>query len=180
MKIKRAGGIAAAIAVLGWTGIAQADHLCADQADRIEMKANMIGCANSDDYSTLTGTWDWDPIWQFKGGNDDGCKVHLGIASQLYVKHNKPQFGQGRSKTAYRDAKGAANALRDHKFENALLHLQNVVDTIESSARLNSDPDWGVFKGKTAAGWAKDIRTFAETIKLEIFDPDTGKGCSVK
>ena len=180
MKIKQAGGIVAAIAVLGWTSIAQADHLCADQADRIEMEAYKIACANSAEYSITGATWNYKPIWQFQGTKGDGCKVHLGIASQLYVKHKKPPLGQGRSKTAYRDAKGAANALRDHKFEDALLHLQNVVDTIESSARLNTDPEWGELDGKTAAAWAEHFRTFAANMKLEILDPDTGEGCSVE
>lgn len=181
MKIKQAGGIAAVIAVLGWTGIAQADHLCAAEAKEIREAASAIACSYGD-YATSGGEWNNQAIWQF-GKDGDGCKVHQGIAQQLFDRHGRPPKYKGENRSGSKDnplrfAKGAAAALLDHKFEEALLHLQNVVDTIDSAARLNTE--FGKLDGKDAADWALSVRNFAANMKLAIYDPDTGTGCSVQ
>ena len=136
MNIKKmSGSLVAAISVLALSGPALAGD-CTEVADAVEAAAINLICTTD---GGITG-WTGDNIWQWKGKGELGCAVHAKLAKQLYVPFDasKPPPKKG----GKNDGKGAANALRDHKYEDALLHLQNFWDTIEYNARLNSDnPD---------------------------------------
>ena len=132
---KITGGLAAAVAMLGLSGAAVADHDdCAGVADKIIMKTSWLLCDDNG------GQYDFDPIWQFQGKKGNGCEVHFKLAKQLYVPHDDPPKDRGKGK-GFRLAQGAANSILDHNYESAILHLQNFQETIESSAKLNPDPD---------------------------------------
>lgn len=192
MNIKKIGGsLAVAIVMLSLSAFAQAEE-CSVVAQDIEDEAFTYGCdygeyvflVTNEDGTTRTGDWRWDSIWQFKGTRGDGCKVHLGLISQLYVPHGSPPKGKGSSKNnGYRDAQGAANALRDNKPEDALHHLQNVIDTIDNSAKLNLELKRKVYIGPVLTEVRADyfaglLREFAEAAKLRIYNPDNGYRCS--
>lgn len=136
MKIKKmSGSLAVAVTVLALSAPAMAGD-CDDVADAIEAAANNLICTTD---GGLTG-WTGDAIWQWKGKGELGCAVHKKLAKQLFVPFDPSKPPP--KKKGNNDAKGAANALRDHKYESAILHLQNFWDTIEYNARLNSDnPD---------------------------------------
>ena len=193
--MKTISGVAAAVAMLGLSAIAQAEE-CTKLADDIEEVAFDYGCYFGEynllvenyypDGSSRAGEWNYAPIWQWKGGkNGDGCKVHLGLISQLYVPHGSPPKGQGNGK-GYRDAKGAANALRDGKPEDAYYHLQNVIDTIDNAAKLNEDLEVEVYFGGNLVTVRADyfegrLRQFAVDTQELIYDPDTEEVlCSVQ
>ena len=191
MKTKKTiSGVAAAVAMLGLSGIAQAEE-CSAIADDIVEKAFEYGCNYGEFYFydaglAREGEWEWDSIWQWKGGkNGDGCKVHLGLISQLYVPHGSPPKGKGNGK-GYRDAKGAANALRDEKPVDAYYHLQNVIDTIDNAAKLNEDLEVEVYFGGNLVTVRADdfedrLRQFAVDTQELIYAPDTEEVlCSVQ
>ena len=194
MKTMKTGGRLTAIAaMLSLSALAQAEE-CAAIADDIEDMAFYHICNWGDEAYTVidkkpdgtirTGEWGWDAIWQWKGKGELGCKIHYSIASQLYVPHGSPPKNKGSSKNnGYRQAQGAAAALRDNKLESALLHLQNVIDTIDNSAKLNPD-----FRETTVPGipapvgadyFAGELRQFAVAAKARVLDPVTGEFCSV-
>ena len=161
MNIKKmSGSLVTAISVLALSAPAMAGD-CDDVADAVEAAANNLICTTD---GGVTG-WSGDAIWQFKGKGDLGCAVHSKLAKQLYVPHDEPPLGRGKGK-GNNVAQGAANALRDHKYEDAIAHLQNFWDTIEYNARLNSDnPD--------AAAQADDQQEIAMLLMGEI-DPVFG------
>lgn len=135
MKTKIFGGAAATLTLLLAGGVAQAnDDACATIADEIIMKTSWLICDDNG------GKYTYDPIWQFKGGKGNGCDVHFKLAKQLYVPHDSPPDGKGKGK-GFREAQGAANAILDHKYEDAILHLQNFQNTIADAAKLNMDKD---------------------------------------
>jgi hypothetical protein len=135
MKTYKIGGVAAALTLLLVGSVAQADHdACLAEAEEIVMKTSWLVC---DDFG---GKYVYDPIWQFKGKKGNGCEVHSKLAKQLYVLHDDPPRDRGKGK-GFRLAQGAANSILDHKFEDAILHLQNFQNTIEESAKLNPDTD---------------------------------------
>ena len=135
MNIKKmSGSLVAAISVLALSAPAMAGD-CDEVADAIEAAANNLNCTTDG----ITG-WTGDAIWQWKGKGELGCAVHAKLAKQLYTPFDPSKPPP--KKKGNNDAKGAANALRDHKYESAILHLQTFWDTIEYNARLNSDnPD---------------------------------------
>jgi hypothetical protein len=190
MNIKKIGGsLAVATAMLSLSAIAQAEE-CSAIADDIVEKAFEYGCNYGEFHFYDTGLaregeWTWDSVWQWKGKNGDGCKVHLGLISQLYVPQGSPPKGKGNGK-GYRDAKGAANALRDEKPVDAYYHLQNVIDTIDNAAKLNEDLEVEVSYGgvpvMVRADYFEDrLRQFAVDTQELIYNPDTEEVlCSVQ
>lgn len=135
MNTKKISGAVAALTLLLVGGVTQADHdACLAEAEEIIIKTDFLLCADDG------GQYVYDPIWQFKGKKGDGCEVHAKLAKQLFVPHDDPPANQGKGK-GFRLAQGAANAILDHKFEDAILHLQNFQNTIEFNAKLNTDPD---------------------------------------
>ena len=163
MNIRKiSGALAAAIASLGLAGIAQANDVCQAEIDDIKIMAGMLRCDENG------GSWVYDPIWQKKGKRGNGCEVHKSLAAQLDEKRPDDGSPPKRNKKGSNDAKGAANSLENHKFEDALLHLQNFQITIEESARLNEDPDATMKPGADAAGWAEYFRQFGETMEARV------------
>ena len=185
MNIKKiSGSLAVALAMLGFAGIAQAD--CSVESEKIKMHTSWLKCIRDG------GQWSHDAIWQSgkaskkKDAVGDNCDVQFNLAKQLFVLHDEPPKGRGNG-NGNNTAKGAAGALDDHKYEDALLHLQNFIDT-SSKAKLNpeftpvpvKDPTTGDIIGYRDAVWyANAFRDFAANIKLSIFDPADGTGCSV-
>ena len=115
-----------------------------------------------------TQKWTYDPIWQYRGGKKnetlDGCEVHAKLAKQLYVEHEdgEPPKDRGNPNKGFRLAQGAANALLDHKYEDAILHLRNFRETIANNAKLNPDPDAGYPTKKDGSGTQYTARELAD------------------
>lgn len=159
MNIKKiTGGLAAALSAFMLSGIATADHVDVDDvALDIFLHAGKLTC--DIDYTRdpvimwtdHLGNTQTAPIWQYKGKVAEyGCVVHDNLAKQLYVPHDSPPIGRGKTKAV---AKGAANDLWDGKFDSAVKHICTFIDVIENNARLNSVDD---FSPTTAYGLAMD------------------------
>ena len=184
MNIKKIGGsLAVAIVTLSFSTATLA-HECEAESEKIKLHADWLIC-NRDG-----GQWTHDAIWQSgkakkRNTTADNCDIQLKLAKQLYVPHDEPPIGRGKGK-GNNTAQGAAGALDDHKFEDAMLHLQNFVDTIDNAAKLNPDfnpvpvrnADGDIIAYRDAAWYAAAFRDFAASMKLRIFNPDTGTGCS--
>lgn len=184
MTIKKIGGRFAVVIAALTLSTATLAHECAAESDKIKMHASWLICARDG------GTWEYDAIWQSgkaskkKNAVGDDCDVQFNLAKQLYVPHDEPPKGRGNGK-GNNTAQGAAGALDDHKYEDAMLHLQNFVDLIDNSAKLN--PDFrpvekelsdGTIVFRDAAWYAAAFRRFAANMKLRIFDPEDGTGCA--
>jgi len=184
MTIKKIGGTLAVVIATLTFSTATLAHECEAESEKIKMLASWLICAKDN------GTWEYDAIWQSgkaskkKNPDGDNCDVQFNLAKQLYVPHDEPPKGRGKGK-GNNTAQGAAGALDDHKFEDAMLHLQNFVDTIDNAAKLNLDfrPVEKLVDGKIvyrdAAWFADAFRRFAANMKLQIFDPEDETGCSV-
>lgn len=157
MSIKKlCGSVVAAMGMLVLSAPAMAGD-CTDVAYAIKTASSNLICS--------ADGWTGDPIWQWKGKGDLGCAVHEKLAKQLFVPHDDPPADRGKGK-GFRLAQGAANALLDGKYEDALLHLQTFWDTIEYNAKLNSDnPD--------AAAQADAQQALAEDF-MAMIDPVLG------
>jgi len=158
MIIKRLGAsLAVAVSFLAFSMNAVAGD-CVAQADAIKNEfVNKLLC-------TADGGWWYDiPIWQYQGKKGDGCVVHGKLAKLLYVPHvdSEPPTNKG-WKNGFRDAKGAANSLYDGKFAEAVLTLQQFIDTIENDAKPNPAFPGGVPAAENEAGlwvlWAEGMR----------------------
>lgn len=162
MNIKKiTGGLAAALPIVMLSGMATADHVDVnDVATEIFMHAEKLACDYTKDAEGNVLAIAWAdandvvytaPIWQHKGKvGSYGCVVHDSLAKQLYVPHDSPPIGRGKTKAV---AKGAANDLWDGKFDSAVKHICTFIDVIENNARLNSVDD---FSPTTAYGLAMD------------------------
>ena len=131
-----------------------------------------------------TQKWTYDPIWQYRGGKKnetlDGCEVHANLAKQLYVEHDDPPKDRGNpDNKGFRLAQGAANALLDHKYEDAILHLRNFYETIANNAKLNPDPDAIYPFKKDGSGTRYTAAELAAAMEDRIYDESNGTGCSV-
>ena len=183
MTIKKIGGTLAVVIATLTFSTATLAHECEAESEKIKMLASWLIC---DDDS---GTWNYDAIWQSgkaskkKIAVGDNCDIQFKLAKQLYVPHDEPPKGRGKG-NGNNTAQGAAGALDDHKFEDALLHLQNFVDTIDNAAKLNPEftPVEKIIDGESvfrdAAWFANAFRDFAANMKLQIFNPDDGTGCA--
>ena len=130
MNIKKmSGSFAVAISVLALCAPTMADD-CTEVSDGIKAMAYNLQCKPE-------GAWDTEAIWQWKGKGELGCAVHAKLAKQLHVPFDPDKPPP--KKKGNNIAKGAANSLDDHKYQDAIDHLQNFWDTIEYNARLNSD-----------------------------------------
>ena len=165
MSIKKiSGALAVVVAMLGFNSIAQADDACAADSADIKLYADMLICGYGE-YDG--GQWTMQSIWQFKGKKGDGCAVHEKLAKQLHTPHDEPPLGRGKGK-GNNLAQGAANSLDDHKYEDALQHLQNFIDTINESARLNPDFVAAPEAHQTAAWWAQAWVDMATAMKRRV------------
>lgn len=185
MTIKKIGGTLAVVIATLTFSTATLAHECSIESEKIKMHASWLICARDG------GSWEYDAIWQSGKASkkknavgDDNCDIQFKLAKQLYVPHDEPPKGRGNG-NGNNTAQGAAGALDDHKFEDALLHLQNFVDTIDNAAKLNPDFEPivktlsdGTIVIKDAAWFADAFKRFAANMKLQIFNPDDGTGCA--
>ena len=138
MNIKKmSGSLVAATLLLGLNTVAMAD--CATVISDTEDLAAMLRC------EVDVGTWDNNnAIWQWKGKGSMGCAVHRKLAKQLneerdeYDSETMPPYKGAKNKNGNNVAAGAANDLRNGKFESALAHYQTFMDTIMYSAKVNT------------------------------------------
>jgi hypothetical protein len=157
MIIKKLGGsFVAAMAILALSAPAMAGD-CTDVAYAIKAASTNLICGDAD------ANWTGPAIWQWKGKGELGCAVHEKLAKQLFVLHDEPPLGRGKGK-GFRLAKGAANALLDHKYEDALLHLQNFWDTIEYNAKLNSDNPDAAAQAEAQQALAMDFMSMIDPV----------------
>lgn len=134
------GSLVAAMGMLVLSAPAMADD-CDILAGAIETWANDLACDDSKQWVDTDGITQDQAIWQYRGRGSLGCAVHAALAKKLFVVHDEPPKNRGKGK-GFRLAQGAANALFDHEYEEALLHLQEFWDEIEYSVDLNKkNPD---------------------------------------
>lgn len=140
MNIKSISGfLAVAVAVMGMSSQAKAAYECdqeTDLADEIQCHAEALICDENGVWTDIDGTDRNFALWQYRGTGTKGCEVHFKLSKQLFVPHDSPPIGRGKSKAV---AKGAANDLRDGKLDSAVQHLCNFRNTIEFDARPNQD-----------------------------------------
>lgn len=140
MNIKSISGfVAVAVAVMGMSSQAKAAYECdqeTDLADEIQCHAEALTCDENGVWTDIDGTDRNFALWQWKGQGSKGCEVHFKLSKQLFVPHDSPPIGRGKSKAV---AKGAANDLRDGDIDSAIQHLCNFRNTIELNARPNQD-----------------------------------------
>lgn len=156
MSIKKlSGSLAAAMGLLVLSAPVMADD-CAIVAEAIKTASSNLICSPE-------GNWTGDAIWQWKGKGELGCAVHAKLAKQLYVPHDDPPADRGKGK-GFREAQGAANALFDHKYEDALLHLQKFWDTIEYDSRLNRDNPEAAAQAEAQQALAMDFMSMIDPV----------------
>lgn len=161
MKTKKyISGVAAAVAMLGLSGVANAEHgaSCVQDKNLVRMiKATAFGLACESSYETLgypvTDIKPWpsmNPLWQRQTGKlkkggasaDDlakaGCEVHEKLVAKLWVPRLDDSSPPPRNKKGSNNASGAANAIdpllhSDLKFETAVNALESFKISIDSS-----------------------------------------------
>jgi hypothetical protein len=156
--MKMTGGLAAAVAMLGLSGAAIADHgeSCVNDYKLVRaIKATALGLACESSYETLgypvTDIVAWpsgNPLWQRqagklrkKGGDPAaaGCEVHEKLVAKLWVpRPDDTDSRPPRNKKGSNNASGAANAIdpllhEDLKFETAVNALESFKSSIDSS-----------------------------------------------
>jgi hypothetical protein len=141
MSIKKVCVTVGALVVFsGYSGAVLAD--CdTDRVDAIDdalILARAVGCTEYPaGIDGIDSNWDNDnPIWQFrpkKGGN--GCEVHYKLIKLIDEKEQeKTGKGKGQAKNENR---GVAAALADNNDQYAYDQLQEFMDTIMYSAKVN-------------------------------------------
>ena len=140
MNIKKMSGAIAVVAtILGMSAPAMAQYECDQEdvlADEIQCHAAALTCDTDGVWTDIDDTVHDFALWQWKGKGEKGCEVHFKLSKQLFVPHDSPPIGRGKSKAV---AKGAANDLRDGKLDSAIQHLCNFRNTIEFNAAPNQD-----------------------------------------
>ena len=124
MNIKKISGtLAVVITMLGFNAAAQAD--CTDEIEKITEAADKLRCAYGE---FAGGSWNNNPIWQKQAGKGrkkqdavgDGCEVHQSLARHLYEKRDPERDSPPPKKRGNNVARGAAHALAEGKFQNAI------------------------------------------------------------
>ena len=186
MKTKKTiSGVAAAVAMLGLSSAAVADHeatCAAGLADMIKQTAAALACDDAATFKTLGYLGEWsvhDPLWQRQAGKlkkaDEidrdiaGCEVHAKLATKLYAERPDDGSPPPRNKKNSNDTRGAANALdpANLKFETAVAALQSFKETIDASV---PNPDSSGFPAlpdgsndtPSQADWEAFLKTWAD------------------
>ena len=179
MNIKKISGtLAVVITMLGFNAAAQAD--CTDEIEKITEAADKLRCAYGE---FAGGSWNNNPIWQKQAGKGrkkqdavgDGCEVHQSLARHLYEKRDPERDSPPPKKRGNNVARGAAHALAEGKFQNAIDLLTGLQASIANS-KVNPefgkvlDPETGV--DGDAEYWAMKLSYFAGIMAGQIH-PET-------
>ena len=160
MTIKKlSGSFVAAMGMLVLSAPAMADD-CDLVAEAIKTAATNLVCSPD-------GNFEGPAIWQWKGKGELGCAVHASLAKNLFEEHGDPPLNQGKSKNRPPEGEfghGAAAKLFDHKYEEALLDLQKFWDTIEYSAKLNTDNPDAAAQAEAQQALAMDFMSMIDPI----------------
>ena len=192
MNIKKTGtSLAIVFSMLAFNAAAQAD--CTEEIAHIKQAADNLRCTTkrSPEFGDADGLWAHAPIWQKAAGKGkkkpdaqtDGCETHQRIAQKLFEER---EFSDDKRPPRNKNntATGAAQALTFGKFQAAIDSLTAIELAVDESV---VNPDFGILVDPwndevhvgNADYWAARVRNFATDMKLSIFDPDTGTGCSV-
>ena len=175
MSIKKVCGTVAALVLFSGYSTAVLADCATDRDDAIDdtlILARAVGCTDYPSHiDGIFGNWNPDnPIWQFKGNKGNGCEVHYKLAKLLdeFAQVKKDNKGKGDPKNANR---GVAAALADNNDQYAYDQLQQFMDTIMYSAKLNPGYDDTLSAGfPTAAGAAQDFVDEALLIQNDVGD----------
>lgn len=190
MIIRKTGVcLGVAFSLLAFTAAAKAD--CTDEIADLKAAADKLRCGYGDFAGGSIYNWMNDPIWQKEAGKGkgkkpdaepaepgDGCEVHWNMARKLYEEPVvKETNRKGNGPATKSDSRGAARALEDGKYQEAVDLLIGLQASIASSVTTPEDEFTNVFDPETGASgnaeyWATKLSDFAGTIAGRIH-PDT-------